>query len=258
MGYDMSKKDYSKLLDLTSLKPYGDTLNDGKVQLSFTLPIMNDEKGVEAAKLLAKKMGIIDPIVSESITLDKEFTMYIIFGSVTHTINYQEIVVETVDSDVMTMHEIEEYIELNFSKDIVVVGASTGTDAHTVGIDAIMNMKGFAGHYGIERYKGIEAHNLGSQVENEAFIKKAIEVNADVLLVSQTVTQKDVHIKNLVNLVELLEAEKLRNRFIIIVGGPRITHELAKELGYDAGFGPKKFAEDVCSYFVKELVYRKK
>jgi len=257
MGYDMSKKDYSKLLDLTSLKPYGDTLNDGKVQLSFTLPIKNDEKGVEAAKLLAKKMGLLDPIVSDNITLDKGFTMYIIFGSVTHSINYNNVVVETVDSDVMTKEEIENFIELNFSKDIVVVGASTGTDAHTVGIDAIMNMKGFAGHYGIERYDGIEAYNLGSQVENETFIKKALEVNADVLLVSQTVTQKDVHIKNLVNLVELLEAEKLRNRFILIVGGPRITHELAKELGYDAGFGPKKYAEDVCSYFVQELKKRK-
>ena len=54
MGYDMSDKKYSKKLDLEKLKPYGDTMNDGKVQLSFTLPIMNDEKGDEAAKELAK------------------------------------------------------------------------------------------------------------------------------------------------------------------------------------------------------------
>ena len=37
----------------------------------------------------------------------------------------------------------------------------------------------------------IEAYNLGSQVPNEEFIKKALELHADVLLVSQTVTQKD-------------------------------------------------------------------
>ncbi len=120
-----------------------------------------------------------------------------------------------------------------------------------------MNMKGFAGHYGIERYRNIDAYNLGSQVENEEFIKRALEVKADVLLVSQTVTQKDVHIKNLVNLVELLEAENLRDKFVLIVGGPRITHELAKELGFDAGFGPKKYAEDVSSFFVQELEKRK-
>ncbi len=257
MGYDMNEKTYSKDLDLTKLSPYGDTLNDSKVQLSFTLPIKNDELGVEAAKLLAKKMGILDPLVAESITLDNEFTMYIVYGSTSHTIDYTKIKVETVETDVMSKKEIEDYIDDNFSKNIVVVGASTGTDAHTVGIDAIMNMKGFAGHYGIERYRNIDAYNMGSQVENEELIKKALEVKADVLLISQTVTQKDVHIKNLVNLVELLEAENLRDKFIVIVGGPRITHELAKELGFDAGFGPKKYAEDVASFFIQELSKRK-
>ena len=257
MGYDLSEKNYSKNLDLKLLTPYGDTLNDGKVQLSFTLPIKNDELGIEAAKLLAKKMGLLDPLVSESMTLDNNFTMYIVYGSIIHSIDYTTIKVETVDTDVLSKTEIEEYIDNNFDHNIVVVGASTGTDAHTVGIDAIMNMKGFAGHYGIERYRNIDAYNMGSQVENEELIKKALEVNADVLLISQTVTQKDVHIKNLVNLVELLEAESIRDRFIIIVGGPRITHELAKELGFDAGFGPKKFAEDVSSFFIQELKKRK-
>ena len=119
-----------------------------------------------------------------------------------------------------------------------------------------MNMKGFAGHYGLERYPMIEALNLGSQVENEEFIKKAIELKADVLLVSQTVTQKDVHIKNLTNLVELLEAEGIRDKVVLICGGPRITHELAKELGYDAGFGPGKFADDIASFAITEMVER--
>lgn len=256
MGYDMSNKTYSKELDLSKLKPYGDTMNDGKVQLSFTLPVKNDEKGDEAAKELAKKMGISDPLVAESISLDSEFTMYVLYGSVSHVVDYNSIEVETVDTDVMSKYEVEDYINANFDRDIIVVGASTGTDAHTVGIDAIMNMKGFAGHYGLERYKGIEAYNMGSQVENEVMIKRALELNADVLLISQTVTQKDVHVKNLVNMIELLEAEGLRDRFILVVGGPRITHELAKELGYDAGFGPKKYAEDVASFFVQELKTR--
>ena len=50
----------------------------------------------------------------------------------------------------------------------------------------------------------------------------------------------------------------LFNKFIIIVGGPRINHELAKELGFDAGFGPKKYAEDVASFFSQELFKRLK
>ena len=43
-----------------------------------------------------------------------------------------------------------------------------------------MNMKGFAGHYGLERYEMFEALNMGSQVPNEEFIAKAIELEADV------------------------------------------------------------------------------
>ena len=120
-----------------------------------------------------------------------------------------------------------------------------------------MNMKGYAGHYGLERYDMIEAYNLGSQVPNEEFIKKAIELNADALLVSQTVTQKNVHIQNLTNLIELLEAEGLRDRFVVVCGGPRLSHELAKELGYDAGFGAGSYAEDVASFVVQEMVTRK-
>ena len=156
----------------------------------------------------------------------------------------------------MDMESCNRYIREHIGRKVVMVGASTGTDAHTVGIDAIMNRKGFAGHYGLERYDMVEAYNMGAQVENEEFLKNALELNADVLLVSQTVTQKDVHIQNLTELVELLEAEGVRERFILCCGGARITHELAKELGYDAGFGPQKYAEDVASFAIQEMVRR--
>jgi beta-lysine 5,6-aminomutase beta subunit len=253
----MKVKDFDQKLDLTKVKPYGDTMNDGKVQVSFTLPIKDDERAIEAAKRLAMKMGLTDVGVSHHEALDAEFTFFVVYGSLTHSIDVSSIKVSVIESDVMDMHGVEEYIEKNIKRKLVVVGASTGTDAHTVGIDAVMNMKGYAGHYGLERYSMIEAYNLGSQVQNEDFVKKAIELKADVLLVSQTVTQKDVHIGNLVELVELLEAAKLRDKVILIAGGPRITNELAKELGYDAGFGPGKFAEHVASFFVDEFTKRK-
>lgn len=238
------------------IRPYGDTLNDGKVQLSFTLPIKDDERGKEAAKELAKKMGLKDINVVAHKKLDEEFTYYILFGTLVHSIDYNSIQVEAVDVETMDMKEVDDFIKTNIKRPIVIIGASTGTDAHTVGIDAIMNMKGYAGHFGLERYEMVEAYNLGSQVENEDFIKKAIELNADVLLVSQTVTQKDVHVKNLTNLIELLEAEGIRHKLVVVCGGPRISHELAKELGYDAGFGEGKYADDVASFCVNEIVDR--
>lgn len=255
--YSLEKKNFDKTLDLKNVRPYGDTMNDGKVQVSFTLPLPDSEKSMEAARILAKKMGLEEPDVVCHKKLDKEFTFFVVYGSLKHSVDYTKIVVHTVDVNTMSMKEVDDYIRDNIKRKIVVVGASTGTDAHTVGIDAIMNMKGYAGHYGLERYDMIEAYNLGSQVENEDFVKKAIELNADVLLVSQTVTQKNIHIQNLTNLVEILEAEGIRDKFVLACGGARITHELAKELGYDAGFGPGKFAEDVASFAVTEIVKRK-
>ncbi len=255
--YSTKSREFSKELDLTKVKPYGDTMNDGKVQLSFTLPIKDDDRALEAAKQLAIKMGLSDVGVAHHEALDKEFTFFVVYGNSNHTVDVSSIKVSSIDSKVMDMHAIDEFIEENIRRPLVVIGASTGTDAHTVGIDAIMNMKGYAGHYGLERYKMLEAYNLGSQVANEDFVKKAVELKADVLLVSQTVTQKDVHVSNLVELVELLEAANLRDKVILIAGGPRVTNELAKELGYDAGFGPGKYAEHVASFFVDEFLKRK-
>jgi beta-lysine 5,6-aminomutase beta subunit len=154
------------------------------------------------------------------------------------------------------MDGVNERIKASFGRKIVIVGACTGTDAHTVGIDAIMNMKGFHGHYGLERYAMIQAINLGAQVPNDVLVAKAVAANADAILVSQVVTQKNGHITNLTQLVDLLEAENLRDRFIVVVGGPRITHELATELGFEAGFGPGCYAEDVASYVVEEMERR--
>ncbi len=251
--YSTTAKDFDKTHDLKKVKPYGDTMNDGKTQLSFTLPLPCGDEAIEAAKQLIKKMGFENPQIVFYKELTEGFTFFNCYGNCTHTIDYTNIHVPKVESSVWDMKETDAFIKERIGRKITVIGASTGSDAHTVGIDAIMNMKGYAGHYGLERYEMFTALNMGSQVPNEEFIAKAIELNADALLVSQTVTQKDVHLQNLVELVEMLEAENLRNRVILACGGPRITHEIAKELGYDAGFGMNTYADDVASFIAQEL-----
>ncbi|HCS11577.1 MAG TPA: hypothetical protein DIV40_08990, partial [Clostridiales bacterium] len=240
--------------DLMKIKPYGDTLNDGMVQMSFTLPVPYGDEASEAARQLAEKMGFENPAVVFSKDLGVGYTYFIMYGKCTHTVDYTNIEVPKVTMEYMEREEVEEYIKENIKRDVVIVGACTGTDAHTVGIDAIMNMKGFDGNYGLERYKGIEAINMGSQVPNEELIAKAIEVKADAILVSQVVTQKNVHIANLTQLVEMMEAEGLRDKIILVCGGPRISHELAQELGYDAGFGTGSYSNHVASFVVNQIV----
>ena len=213
-------------VDLTKIKPYGDTYNDGKVQMSFTLPVPDGEEAQEAARQYAKLMGMDEPSVTHHSDLGIGYTFFVVYGPVHHTVDYTKIHVTKVESDVFDRVECGEWIAKNIGRTITMVGASTGSDAHTVGIDAIMNMKGFHGHFGLERFKNVNAINMGSQVPNEELIAKAIELKG------------------------------IRDRMLLLCGGPRISHELAQELGFDAGFGPETYAEHVCSYVMQEIVAR--
>ena len=72
----MEGKDFDKTLDLTKIKPYGDTMNDGKTQLSFTLPVPCGDEAVEAAKQLIRKMGLENPQVVFYKQLTEGFTFF--------------------------------------------------------------------------------------------------------------------------------------------------------------------------------------
>ncbi|MEF3279625.1 MAG: cobalamin-dependent protein [Elusimicrobiota bacterium] len=235
------------------VKPYGDTLNDGAIQLSFTLPVPFGGKAKECAKAYLEKLGFKSGDVVHMAELSDEFTFFVAYVKTDVFIDYDMVDYTPAIDKAMSMDEVNQYIKDNIKRRIVVVGATTGFDAHTVGIDAIMNMKGYNHHFGLERYPMIEAMNLGAQVPNEKLIETAKKVNADAILISQIVTQKEVHIKNLTNFIELIEAERLRDRFVLIVGGPRINNKLAVELGFDAGFGSGTYAEDVATFIVKKI-----
>ena len=180
------------------------------------------------------------------------FSFFVVYAKCKHGVDITRIVVPEVTLKVMTKKEIDAFIQQTIKRKLNIVGACIESDAHTVGIDAIMNMKGFNGHKGLESYHEINTVNMGAQVACEEVIRKASDIQADAILVSQVVTQKNIHITNLTKLVDMLEAEGLRDKLTLVVGGPRVTHELAKELGYDAGFGPNTYAEHVASFLVQE------
>jgi beta-lysine 5,6-aminomutase beta subunit len=234
------------------IRPYGDTRDDGVMQLSFTLPVPNSVKATDVGKQYLEKMGFHDVAVAEVREIDPEFTFYVAYARTDVTIDPEEVKGDYLDVEEMDFYAINKFLKANLGRKLVVVGAAIESDAHTVGIDAILNMKGFAGNYGLERYPEIEAYNLGSQIPCEQLLKTALEKNADAILVSQIVTQKNIHVQNLTKLIELLEAEGVRERFIIVVGGPRINNAFAKELGYDAGFGPRTTPVQVASFLAQE------
>jgi beta-lysine 5,6-aminomutase beta subunit len=244
------------VVDLSRVMPYGDHLDDGVMQLGFTLPVPEGPAARKCALELAGRMGLQRAEVVHQQRLREGYTHFVVFAHCPHTVDYSSQQVDELALEHMSEYEIEAYAQEHVGRPIVVVGACTGSDTHSVGIDAMLDLKGFHGNRGLEGYRAFDAHNLGSQVPNSVLVAKAIELDADAILVSQTVTQQDLHIANLTELVEMVEAEGRRRRTILACGGSRVTDELAKELGFDAGFSRGTYPHHLASFLVREIAAR--
>jgi beta-lysine 5,6-aminomutase beta subunit len=239
-----------------AVRPYGDHLDDGLMQLSFTLPVDNGPLARETALALVREMGLIKPEVVHAQALTEGYTYFVMFAQCQHAVDTSQLASARSAVRAMSEEEVDAFVAEQIGRPVVVIGASTGTDTHSVGIDSILNLKGFDGRHGLEAYHWFRTHNLGSQVPNTALLAKAFELGADAILVSQTVTQQGLHLHNLTELVELVEAEGRRREVLLVCGGPRISDELAKELGFDAGFSKGTYPNDVASFIAQEVAAR--
>src|SRR5437588_12843087 len=117
-----------------NIRPYGDTANDGIVQLSFTLPMPLNTRSREAARRYAMLMGISNPLVAHAESIDKEFSFFVIYGACGHTMNLEHILVDDLAHGELDFHEINALIEQHVKRQVTVIGAAIESDAHTVGI----------------------------------------------------------------------------------------------------------------------------
>jgi trimethylamine corrinoid protein len=106
-------------------------------------------------------------------------------------------------------------------KGTVVIGTVEG-DIHEIGKNIVALLL---------RVNGFTVHDLGPDVNALDFIKKAQEVNADIIGASALMTttmpgQEDI--------IELLKEMGLRDRFHVTVGGTPVTQEWAEEIGADS------------------------
>lgn len=238
---------------MNAVRPYGDTLDDGAVQLSFTLPIPWSEAADEAARQLVGRMGFTDVAVVEGRAIAPNFAFFVVYARTPVSIDVSQVHAPSATREALTMEQVDDLIAKRVGRKIKVAGACIGTDAHTVGIDAILNMKGYKGDYGLERYKGFDVYNLGSQIAVDDLVRFARQRSVDVILASQVVTQKGSDIANFTALAELLEADNLREHVLLIAGGPRVSNLLAAELGYDAGFGRGTLPSDVATFIARRM-----
>ena len=230
------------------IRPYGDSRNDGLVQVSFTLPMSESPRATAAALDLATKMGLKRAQVVHQKSMGPDFTFFIVYGAVEHWISPHELQIEERDFPTYSYADVNRVIREQLKRQLVVVGACTGTDAHTVGLDAILSMKGFAGDHGLEYFPEMHVVNMGSQVQPEEIVETVACEKADAVLISQVVTQRDAHLLHLREVRDALVTAGQRDGLLLVGGGPRFKPEQAEELGYDRIFGRGTRPSDVASY----------
>jgi beta-lysine 5,6-aminomutase beta subunit len=236
------------------VRPYGDATGDGQVQVSFTLPLPADKRAEGAALQLASKMGLESAMVVHAKAMGPHFTFFVVYGRSSHLVDVSQVVVVEREFPLLAPKEVSAAVKRGLRRPLVVIGACIGTDAHTVGIDAILNIKGWAGEKGLEAYSELEVHNLGAQVSVPELVAHAHRLAADAVLVSQVVTQRDAHLHNVKQMsAAFREAYPAGQAPILVVGGPRFDEAGAVALGVDRVFVKGTTPAEVASFLVHRL-----
>ncbi len=104
---------------------------------------------------------------------------------------------------------------------VVVIGTVEG-DMHEIGKDIAITML---------KVSGFEVYDLGANVNALTFIRKAEEVKADIIGASALMTTT---MPNQKEIVDILKAKGLRDRYHVILGGAPVTAEWIAEAGADS------------------------
>ena len=107
----------------------------------------------------------------------------------------------------------------------VVIGVVQG-DTHDIGKNLVRIMLEVA---------GFEVFDLGRDVPARQFVDRALEVKADVIALSTLMTTT---MEQMAQVVRILEAEAIRHRFKVIVGGAPLSQQYADKIGAD-GYAPR-------------------
>ena len=102
-----------------------------------------------------------------------------------------------------------------------VVAATVKGDLHDIGLNLVCMML---------RNVGFEVYNMGCDISADDLIKKAEEVNADIICLSAMLTTT---MPQLQRIVKLLENKGLRKKYKVMVGGAPVTERYANRVGED-------------------------
>ena len=102
-----------------------------------------------------------------------------------------------------------------------IVMATVKNDIHDIGKNIVSAML---------MANGFEVHDLGVDVPVSRVVEKAAEVNADIIALSSLLTTSMEQQRELINLLKEL---RLRDKYLIMVGGGPVTKEWSDEISAD-------------------------
>jgi len=107
----------------------------------------------------------------------------------------------------------------------VVIGVVEG-DTHDIGKNLVRIML---------EVSGFTVYDLGRDIAPQKFVEKAVEVNADIIALGTLMTTT---MDGMRDVVQLLETQKIRDNFKVIVGGAPLSPRFAERIGAD-GYAAK-------------------
>jgi methylmalonyl-CoA mutase cobalamin-binding domain/chain len=102
-----------------------------------------------------------------------------------------------------------------------IVIATVQTDIHDIGKNIVASMLAAAGY---------EVIDMGVDVPLNSIIDKAEETRADIIALSALLTTSMPYMKDL---IDLLQARGLRQKYRVMVGGASVSPEWAESIGAD-------------------------
>lgn len=226
------------------IRPEVEHHGDGIVCVTLCVP--EAPAVAEAAALeMAAHMGLKNPeVIARRVLHPAEGSLFEIKGVLDVTLRKDALSVGEREEP-LPDREIEAWVR---PRGLQVVAATVGEDEHSVGLREILDIK----HGGIEKY-GFRCRYLGTSVALDAILDAAEQAGARAALISTIVTHGDVHRELMRGLHERAVERGLRDRLILVAGGPKVTDDLARDCGLDAGFGRGTTGRDVASFLVRAM-----
>lgn len=244
--------------DQTQVRLSGHTRGDGFLRLNFTLPMPLGNKTRVVVRMFAEKMGLKNVNVTHLEAIDRANTYCVVEAQTDIAIDATAIVPDTAVEKLTDLRSVCRFVEERLQRKIIVAGACLGVESDSVVMDTIFTLAGYMGEPGLEAYPCFQAKNLRAEYDMEALVRKLLEVQADAILICKVVAKGGedpvVDLRKFIRMLD--DAETLPDHLVKICVNPRMTIQVAEDMGYDAGFGAGTLPLQVADFIAQTVVER--